>query len=88
MVCISIQKGAQTELIDIVFALAKLLEDWIRMELVLAHAAPGFGHQDKFMAGKAILFNGLGNDTLRVAVGVNVGRVPLFTRSEEHKHEQ
>jgi hypothetical protein len=66
-----------TKLVHIVLGPPQVIQDRVRMELLLSHAAERLAHQHQLVAREVVFPDGLGDDALRVAVGVDVGRVPL-----------
>lgn len=66
-----------TKLVDVVFGAPQAVENRIRLELLLADAAPELGHEHQLVPRDVVGPDGLGNDALGIAVGVGVGRVPL-----------
>lgn len=72
-----------TELIHVVLGLSQIVQNRVRMELLLAAAAPRLGHENQLVAGDVIFLDCLRDDSLRVSVRVDVGGVPLAAVSAE-----
>jgi len=46
---------------------------------LVAYDAVALGHQDELAPRDLVQAHGLGHDAFRLAVGVNIGRIPLCT---------
>lgn len=73
------RKSAEhTELVDVILGLSQCVHVWESCKLLLGADTPCLGHQDQLMARDVVLLDSLPNDPLTVAVGVDVGGIPLF----------
>lgn len=73
--------GSLTKLVNVVLGRAELVQDRVCVELLLANAAVCLCHEHQLVAGDVVFLDGLRDHTLRVAVGVDVCGIPLFTVS-------
>jgi hypothetical protein len=70
-----------TKLVHIVFGFLQILNDGVCMKLLLSDAAVRLRHQHQFVPRDLIFLDRLGNNSLRVTVGINVCSIPLGTVS-------
>lgn len=70
-----------TKLVHVIFRFLQILDDGVRMELLLSNAAVRLGHQHHFVPRDLIFLDRLGNNSLRVTIGINVCSIPLGTVS-------
>jgi len=76
-------KKRHTELIHIIFTRPQLVHNRVCRELVFPSDSPCFSHEHQFVARYLIFLNSLPNDSLAVAIGIDIRRVPLCTRKEQ-----
>lgn len=70
-----------TKLVDVIFSFLQILNDVVCMKLLLSNTAVGLCHQHQFVPGDLIFLDRLGNNPLRVTIGINVCSIPLGTVS-------
>jgi hypothetical protein len=66
-----------TKLVHIIFGFLQILDDGVCMKLLLSNAAVRLRHQHQFVPRDLIFLDRLGNNSLRVTIGINVCSIPL-----------